>query len=163
MPSQGSTPGGDSSEPRVAALVAEFFGVDVEPRIVGGVFGSIQVQVPAFRPSTGKRRGGRGRFGILPAPAQMPGGVSHRSSGIPRAGVRLAITDTPPGIKSGRRGAVRMREVSMTECVKAHAAEAAVIDVNDVEEYNRAFAVLGGTSGWVKAGHSVAGGSRVRH
>ena len=48
-----------------------------------------------------------------------------------------------------------MREVSMTEFVKAHAAEAAVIDVNDVEEYNRAFSVLGGTSRWVKAGHSV--------
>jgi rhodanese-related sulfurtransferase len=110
-----------------------------------------------------------------------------------------------------------MREVSMSEFAKAHAAGAAVIDVGDVEEYNSghvpgavslplqdmsrdltaarcqirrvapvyvvcaagnrsligtgilmhagydAHSVLGGTAGWVKAGHPVAGGDRVRY
>ena len=110
-----------------------------------------------------------------------------------------------------------MREVSMTEFAKAHAAGAAVIDVGEVEEFNRghvpgalsfplpelsrdltaarcrlrrdapvyvvcaagnrsliatgmlmhagydAYSVLGGTSGWVKTGHSVVVGDRVRY
>ena len=110
-----------------------------------------------------------------------------------------------------------MREVSMAEFVKANAAGAAVIDVGDVEEYNRghipgavslplgdlsrdltaarcqirrdapvyvlcaagsrsliatgmlmhsgydAYSVLGGTHEWVKAGHAVVGGDRVRY
>ena len=110
-----------------------------------------------------------------------------------------------------------MREVSMFEFVKAHEAGVAVIDVSDVEEYNRghipgaaslplgdlsrdltaarcqirrdapvyvvcavgnrsliatgmlmhagydAFSVLGGTSGWVKAGNPVVGGDRVHY
>jgi rhodanese-related sulfurtransferase len=110
-----------------------------------------------------------------------------------------------------------MREVSMSEFVRAHTAGAAVIDVGEVEEYNRghvpgavslplgdlsrdltaarcrirrdapvyvvctagnrsliatgmlmhagydAFSVLGGTNGWVKTGHPVVGGDRVRY
>ncbi len=110
-----------------------------------------------------------------------------------------------------------MREVSMSEFVKAHAAGAAVIDVGEVEEYNRghvpgavslplqelvrdlsaarcqirrdapvyvvcaagnrsliatgmlmhrgydAYSVLGGTNCWVKTGHPVVGGDRVRY
>ncbi len=110
-----------------------------------------------------------------------------------------------------------MREVSMSAFVKAHAAGAAVIDVDEVEVYNRghvpgavslplqdmsrdlaaartqirrdapvyvvcaagngsliatgmlihagydACSVLGGTSGWVKAGNPVVGGDRVRY
>ena len=105
----------------------------------------------------------------------------------------------------------------MTEFAKAHAAGAAVIDVGEVEEFNRghvpgalsfplpelsrdltaarcrlrrdapeyvvcaagnrsliatgmlmhagydAYSVLGGTSGWVKTGHSVVVGDRVRY
>ena len=50
----------------------------------------------------------------------------------------MAQKDTPPGILR-REGEVLtgMREVSMSEFVKAHAAGAAVIDVGEVEEYNR--------------------------
>ncbi len=105
----------------------------------------------------------------------------------------------------------------MSQFAKAHAAEAAVIDVGEVEEYNRghipgalslplgelsrdlatarcridrdapvyvvcaagnrsliatgmlvhagyaAYSVLGGTNGWVKTGHPVVGGDRVRY
>ena len=126
--------------------------------------------------------------------------------------------DTPPGI-SDVEGEVPkgMREVTVSEFAKAHAAGAAVIDVGEVEEYNcghipgavslplqdlsrdltdslrqirrdapvyvvcaagnrsliatgmlmhagyDAYSVLGGTSGWAKAGHPVVGGDRVRH
>jgi len=110
-----------------------------------------------------------------------------------------------------------MREVSVSEFAKAHAAGIAVIDVGEVEEYNRghvpgavslpvqdmsrdltaalcqirrdapvyvvcaagnrsliatgmlihagydAYSVYGGTTGWVRAGHPVVGGDRVRH
>ena len=108
------------------------------------------------------------------------------------------------------------REVSVSEFAKAHAARAAVIDVGEVEEHNRAhipgavslpvqemsrdltaalrqirrdspvyvvcaagnrsliatgtlmhagydaYSVYGGTTGWIRAGHPVVGGDRVR-
>ena len=130
----------------------------------------------------------------------------------------MALARYPSGYRR-QEGEVlsRMREVSMAEFVRAHAAGAAVIDVSDVEEYNLghipgaaslplgglsrdltaarcqlrrdapvfvvcaagnrsliatgmlmhagydAYSVLGGTNGWVKTGHPVVGGDRVRY
>ena len=126
--------------------------------------------------------------------------------------------DTLPGISDVEGEVLKgMRDVTVSEFAKAHAAGAAVIDVGEFEEYNRghlpgavslplqdlsrdltanlrlirrdapvsvvcaagnrslittgmlmhagydAYSVLGGTSGWAKAGHPVVGGDRVRH
>src|SRR6478672_7863207 len=77
---------------------------------------------------------------MFPTPDPMPGSVSRGYPGIPPAGVRLTLTRYPTGYTSMEGQVLTgMREMSMSEFVKAHAAGAAVIDVGEVQDYNRGY------------------------
>ena len=156
---------------------------------------------------------------MFPTPIALPGGVYPRRPRNSADRSSVGRGRYPTGYSGHGKGEVLtgMREVSVSEFAKAHAAGAAVIDVGDVEEYNRghipgavslpvqdmsrdltaalcqirrnapvyvvcaagnrsliatgmlmhagydAYSVYGGTTGWVRAGHPVVGGDRVRH
>ena len=76
---------------------------------------------------------------MFPTPIRMPGGVSRAVPGNTAGRSTVDSDRYPTGYMEIGKGEVLtgMREVSMSEFVKAHAAGAAVIDVGEVEEYNR--------------------------